>query len=87
MPNFELTSHAKAMLLERKFSEDWLWRTINTPDSKQMGDDGNLHFSKAITENEERILHIVVNANVYPNRIVIVFFDCRLGRRNETENR
>jgi hypothetical protein len=52
-----------------------------------MGDDGNLHFSKAITENAERILHIVVNANVYPNRIVTVFFDRRLGRRNETENR
>ena len=31
MPDFELTSHAKAMLLERKNSEDLLWRTINTP--------------------------------------------------------
>ena len=31
MLDIELTGHAKAMLLERKISEDWLWRTINAP--------------------------------------------------------
>jgi hypothetical protein len=77
----ELSMHAQAMLVERNILEEWVWRTINTPQRKRMGDDGNMHYTKAIKEREGRVLHVVVNPNVQPNRIVTVFFDRRLGKR------
>jgi hypothetical protein len=46
-----------------------------------MGDDGNIHYIKAIKERNNRILHIVVNPNFQPNRIVTLFFDRRLMRK------
>jgi hypothetical protein len=83
MPNMELSTHAKDMLMERNILEEWVWRTINTPQRKRLGDDGNMHYTKAIKEREGRVLHVVVNPNVQPNRIVTVFFDRRLGKRAE----
>ena len=68
------------MLLERKISEDWVLRVLNDPDNNQMGEDGNLHYTKAIEEHGWQILHVVVNPNVQPNRIVTLFFDRRLLR-------
>jgi len=35
-----------------------------------MGDDGNMHYTKAILENENRILHVVVNLNIQPHCVV-----------------
>jgi predicted esterase YcpF (UPF0227 family) len=35
-------------------------------------------FAKAIAEKENRVLHVVVNPAVSPQRIVTVFFDRRL---------
>jgi hypothetical protein len=81
MPDKELSSHAKDMLTERNIPEEWVWRTINSPDSKESGADGNTHYTKAIEENASRILHVVMNENVEPNRIVTVFFDRRLRRK------
>jgi len=53
---------------------------LNQPDKKHMGDDGNMHYTKAIKERDGRILHIVINPNFQPNRIVTFFFDRRLMR-------
>jgi hypothetical protein len=72
------SKHAKDMLTERNISEEWVWRTINSFDNMEAGADGNMHYSKAIEEKENRVLHVVVNQNVEPNRIVTVFFDRRL---------
>ncbi len=69
------------MLTERNISEEWVWRAINVPDSKETPSDGNMHYIKAIEENEGRILRVVVNPNVDPNRIVTLFFDRRLRRK------
>lgn len=80
MPAFDFTIHARDMLAERKISEDWVWRVLNQPDETYMGDDGNMHYTKAIKERDGRILHVVVNPNVQPNRIVTLFFDRRLTR-------
>ena len=79
--DIEFSIHAKDMLGERNIREDWIWRTIDTPDRKLTGKDGNMHYTKAIKEREGRILRVVVNPNVQPNRIVIAFFDRRLGSR------
>ena len=81
MSGKELSSHAKEMLTERNIPEEWVWRTINSPDSKETGTDKNTHYTKAIEENESRVLHVVVNENAEPHRIVTVFFDRRLRRK------
>lgn len=81
MNNMEFSAHAKDMIIERKIQEKWVWHTINDADKKYIGDDGNTHYVRAIHEMENRILHIIVNQNVDPCRIVTLFFDRRLGRK------
>ena len=81
MQGFELSSHAIDMLTERDIQEEWLWRTINAPEKKQMGKDNNLHFTRPIEEKEGRILHVIVNPSVQPNRVITVFFDRRLRKK------
>ena len=81
MPDLEFTKHARHILTRRKILEEWVWRVINTPDRKRRGDDDNMHYTKTIHEKEGRVLHVVVNSNVQPNRIVTVFFDRRLGKQ------
>ena len=80
MEEFELSVHIRDMLKERQLSEGWIWRTIQSPDRRWTGDDGNEHFSKAIEERENRILHVVVNIKLRPKRLVTAFFDRRLRK-------
>ena len=72
------SKHAKDMLNERGIPEEWVWRTIKSYDSMEIGTDDNTHYAKAIEEKENRVLRVVINRNVEPNRIVTVFFDRRL---------
>ena len=44
-----------------------------------------MHYTKVIKEASGRVLHIVVNSDVHPTRIVTVFFDRRLGKRRRGE--
>ncbi len=88
MSNIELLAHAKDMLKERKIPEEWVWRIINSPDRKKKRiDDGNIHYTKVIREKIGQVLHVVINQNVQPYRIVTVFFDRRLRKKNEIKNR
>jgi hypothetical protein len=81
MPDIELSTHAKDMLIERNLTEEWVWRTIRTPDRKRRNpEDGNMHHTKAILETHGRILRVVVDEGFQPNRIVTVFFDRRLRK-------
>ena len=77
----ELTIHARDVLLERQIPEAFLWRTIEEPDAQESGSDGNVHYDKRIEERDGRVLHIVVNPNSDPSRIVTVFFDRRVRHR------
>ena len=81
MQDIELSSHAKDMLSEREIPEEWIWRTINSADRTEMGRDNNTHYLKAIPEKDSRILRVVVNTHVKPNRVVTIFFDRRLRRK------
>ena len=82
MADFEFSAHAREMLKERNIPEKWVRRTIDAPDRSGMSfHDNNMHFTKAIRERGGQVLHIVVNPNVHPNRIVTVFFDRRFGPR------
>jgi len=77
----KLSLHAQDMLRERNILEEWVWRTINTPDKKRRGEDNNMHYTKAIKENLGRVLRVVINSDVQPHRIVTVFFDRRLQKK------
>ena len=81
MFEIEFSKHAEHMLLKRKLLKEWVWRVINTPDKKWRGDDDNMHYTKAILERGGRVLHVVINSNVQPNRIVTLFFDRREGKK------
>ena len=81
MPEIIFSSHSKQVLVERHIPEEWVWRTLSSPDRKRMSfEDQNLHYTKAIKERGGLILHVVLNPNVQPNRIVTVFFDRRARR-------
>lgn len=86
MPEVEFSSHTRVMLKERNIAEEWVWCILNTPDRKRRGDDGNMHYTKAIREHSGRVLRVVVNVDVQPKRVVTVFFDRRLGRRQAGQN-
>jgi len=78
MTDFVFSQHANDMMEERNIPEKWIWRVLSESDNTFTTEDGNLHFTKAIAEKENRILHVVVNPNVSPKRIVTLFFDRRL---------
>ncbi len=81
MVEIELSAHARQMLSERNIAEEWVWRTIATPRRKRKGDDDNMHYTKPIKERQGRVLHVVVNPNAEPQRIITVFFDRRLSSK------
>ncbi|OGW45028.1 MAG: hypothetical protein A2Y66_04390 [Nitrospirae bacterium RBG_13_41_22] len=62
--DFKLSVHTQDMLKERAIPEEWVWRTINTPDWENVGDDNNTHYFKSIVEHGGRFLHAVVNPHV-----------------------
>ena len=80
MPDYEFTAHARDMLVERSIREEWVWRTVDSPDEVLEGGDGNVPYTKVIGEYSERVLRVVVNDRVNPARIVTVYFYRRLRR-------
>ena len=81
MPDIDLSSHARDMLIEREIDDEWVLRVMREPDLVFLGDDGHPHFAKAITERDGRALHVVVNQDVRPMRIVTRFFYRRLRKQ------
>ncbi len=74
------SNHAKEMLKERNISEVYVFRAIEEYDRIHIGDDGNTHCFKSIIENDKRVLHVIINKNVNPNKIVTLFYDRKAGR-------
>ena len=83
MPDVELSAHGRDMLVEGNSAQEWVWRTVNSPDRKRPGDDGNMHYTKAIRERGGQVQHIVVNPDVQPSHIVTAFFDRRMGTKGK----
>ena len=79
--DLEYTGHARDVIVERKLPEDWIRQTLIEPDRVEPGADGNTHYIKAISQHGGRFLRVVVNERVEPNRVVTLFFDRRLGRK------
>lgn len=78
MPSIEFSSHAKLMIAERDIDEAWVWQAIDEPQKRTPEVDGNIHYIKSIRERGGRVLRVILNETVEPNRIVTVFFDRRL---------
>lgn len=79
--DFELTAHARSMLAERSISEEWLWATLHEPDAVIEAEPGKQYYIKAVPENQNRILRVVVNSRTNPNRVVTLYFDRTLRRK------
>lgn len=78
--NYELTEHARHVLNERRISLVWLERVLATPANIQPSlTDPELEsrFGK-IAEFGDRVLRVVVNTQVVPERVVSVYFDRRM---------
>ena len=74
---FELTKHAQKVLDEREIQVEWLERTLSDPelvlpDPEEAMVDRRF---RRIPEFDGRVLRVVVNTSVEPNRVVSVFFD------------
>lgn len=75
--NYELTEHARTVLRERAIPVEWLERTLSGPELKQPDPtDATLERRyRRIPEHGHRVLRVVVNTTVVPERVVSVYFD------------
>ncbi len=81
MSVYEFSEHAREMLRERNILEAWVERVLEEPEITEWKEDGTLHYLRAIEEFGGRYLRVVVNPEAAPQRIVTVFFDRRLKRK------
>lgn len=74
---YELSQHAKDVLLEREISTDWLERILNSPTKTEPDRDdvGLEHRLGTIEEYGNRVLRVVINKQVSPVRVVTLYFD------------
>ena len=79
--DFKLSEHTKDVMKERNILKEWVWRTLDEPDWENVGSDKNVHYFKSIAEHGGRILHVVVNPHVLPQKVVTIFFDRKARRQ------
>jgi hypothetical protein len=75
--DYELSAHARHVLVERGLQPEWLERVLRRP-ALRLPDalDAALeHRLARIDEHGGRVLRVVVNVTVRPPRIVTVYFD------------
>lgn len=74
---FELTQHARKALDEREIPVEWMERTLSAPELvlPDPEDAAVERRYRRIPEFGGRVLRVVVNTAVDPNRVVSVFFD------------
>ena len=75
--NYELTQHARDALEERHIPLEWMERVFARPAlTEPSATDATLEsrFAK-IPEHGDRVLRVVVNKTVVPERVVSVYFD------------
>lgn len=78
--NYELTRHARDVIVERQIQVDWLERVLASPvviEASATDPELENHFA-AIPEFGNWILRVVVNTRVVPERVVSVYFDRKM---------
>ncbi len=78
--NYELTKHAHDVLEEREITVEWMERVLANPaliERSATQPELENRFAK-IAEFGNRVLRVVVNTQVVPERVVSVYFDRRM---------
>ncbi len=75
--NYELTQHARDVLAERQLPVEWPERALREPELGQPDPtEATLERRyRQIPERGNRVLRVVVNTTVAPERVVSVYFD------------
>ena len=78
--NYELSRHAQTVMTEREIPAAWLERALRAPARTEPDkkDPALVHHLVAIPEHGGRVLRVVLNNRIAPNRIVTLHFDRRL---------
>jgi hypothetical protein len=63
---------------ERGIKEDWVKSTVLDPDMTEPREDDEVHYLKKIPQKRGRVLRVIVNPSVNPERVITVFFDRRV---------
>lgn len=77
---YELTQHARDVIEERQISIGWLERVLASPaliEASATDPELESRFAK-ISEFGDRVLRVVVNTQVVPERVVSVYFDRKM---------
>jgi uncharacterized DUF497 family protein len=79
---YTLTEHAHDAMEKRGIAVEWLERTLVAPQRREPDKtDGQLeHRMAAIPEFGNRVLRVIVNTAVEPERVITMYFD-RAARR------
>jgi hypothetical protein len=74
---YVLTEHAKKRLEERSIQQEWLERTIFSPDLLELDseDPTKRHAFKVIPENGDRVLRVIYNESTTPWSIISTYFE------------
>jgi uncharacterized DUF497 family protein len=75
--NYDLTQHARDVLQERNIPVEWMERVLAKPARVEpSATDATVESRLAkIPEHGDRVLRVVVNKTVVPERVVSVYFD------------
>lgn len=68
------------MLAERQIPEEWVQRTLDSPESEEMDEEGLFHLFRAIPEFGGRVIHVIIDRQAQSPRVVTLFFDRRARR-------
>lgn len=72
------TAHAQSMMQERGIQEDWVKSAVHDPDMTEQREDDEMHYLKKIPQKRGKILRVIVNPSVHPEKVITVFFDRRV---------
>jgi hypothetical protein len=79
---YRFTAHAQDAIAERGISISWVERVLSFPITveRDKQDPALRHAIGRIPERDDRILRVVYNDTVKPQRVVTAFFDRKAGR-------
>ncbi len=75
--DYELSTHAATVMVEREIPEAWVARVITRPERTEpdAADPLLRHALARIPERDDRVLRVVYNETVRPWRVVTAYFD------------
>lgn len=78
--SYTLTKHALENMRARQITTEWLERALAAPDWTEPDEDDPAleHRFALIAEFGDRVLRVIVNRTVVPERVITAFFDRRL---------